>query len=88
MLKKAKTKPQPQLFENEDWNFPDRPQLDLQKFSDLDSVIKECFLIFEGTSKANRPYSVLVVKKKYSFDTVLITLFKRIGVTVLPHDSN
>ena len=74
-------------YENDDWDVPQQEELNLQKFSDLDSVIKECFLIFEGISRVNKPYSVLVVKKKYSFDPALITLFKRIGVSVLPHDS-
>ena len=67
----------------------DAPQQDfpldhfLQDSNDLNDVIKNCFLIFEGISQYNTPYRVLVVKKKYAFDPALITLFKRIGVTVM-----
>ena len=69
---------------------PDEVQetLDMRNFNDLEDVIKECFLIFEGTSKYNTPYKVLVVKKKYSFDPALITLFSRIGVVTLKNPSS
>ncbi len=62
-------------------------ELNLHNFNDLEDVIKECFLIFEGISQYNTPYKVLVVKKKYAFDPALITLFSRIGVTTM-HNPN
>jgi len=68
---------------------PQPPQYQQQEFdftaqnSSLENVVKECFLIFEGTSQYNKPYKVLVVKKKYAFDPALIALCERLGVTVL-----
>lgn len=54
----------------------------MEQNNSLEAVIKECFLIFEGTSQYNKPYKVLVVKKKYAFDPALIALFERLGVVV------
>lgn len=53
----------------------------------LESVFRKCFLIFQGTSRLNEDYRVVVVKKKYAFDPAFIALLERLGVETREHDA-
>ena len=53
----------------------------------LETVIKNSFLIFQGNSRLNEDYRVIVVKKKCAFDPALIALFEKIGVKTCEHNA-